>query len=182
MPGLPALMLCPYAFQFKGDSYVAELPEAILGQLLTDAGMTLAVAESCTGGLIGHRITDVAGSSSYFLGGVVAYSYSAKERILKVNHDDLYDYGAVSEEVARQMADGVRRLFGVDLAVAVTGIAGPGGGLPGKPVGLVYIALSARNHLRCEKFIWSGDREANKASSADAALKMLLDYLSDILQ
>ena len=157
---------------------MAELPEVILGQLLTDAGMTLAVAESCTGGLIGHRITDVAGSSSYFLGGVVAYSYGAKERILKVNHDDLYDYGAVSEEVARQMADGVRRLFGVDLAVAVTGIAGPGGGLPGKPVGLVYIALSARNHLQCEKFVWDGDRVANKASSADAALRMLIDYLS----
>jgi len=158
---------------------MAELPEAILGQLLTDAGLTLAVAESCTGGLIEHRITNMTGSSGYFLGGVVAYSYDAKECILRVNHDDLYDYGAVSEEVARQMADGVRRLFGVDLAVAVTGIAGPGGGLPGKPVGLVYIALSARNHLHCEKFVWDGDREANKASSADAALKMLVDYLSE---
>ena len=157
---------------------MAELPENILGQLLTDAGLTLAVAESCTGGLIGHRITNVAGSSHYFLGGVVAYSYDAKERILGVDHDDLYDYGAVSEEVARGMARGVRRLFGADLSVAVTGIAGPGGGLPGKPVGLVYIAVSARNDLRCERFVWGNDREENKALSADMALKMLVEHLS----
>jgi PncC family amidohydrolase len=157
---------------------VAELPEVVLGQLLTDAGLTLAVAESCTGGLIGHRITNVAGSSHYFVGGVVAYSYDAKERVLGVNHDELYDYGAVSEAVARDMARGVRRLFGTDLSVAVTGIAGPGGGLPDKPVGLVYIALSTRTDTRCERFIWDGDREANKALSADAALKMLAAYLS----
>ena len=157
---------------------MAELPEVVLGHLLSDAGLTLSVAESCTGGLIGHRITNVAGSSRYFLGGVVAYSYDAKERVLGVNHDELYDHGAVSEVVAREMARGVRRLLGTDLSVAVTGIAGPGGGLPGKPVGLVYIALSSRSEERCERFVWDGNRETNKALSADAALKMLVEYLS----
>jgi PncC family amidohydrolase len=148
-----------------------------LGQLLTHHKLTLAVAESCTGGLIGHRLTNVPGSSAYFLGGVVAYSYDAKERLLGVLHNTLYDHGAVSEPVAREMARGVRRVVGADIGLSVTGIAGPGGGLPGKPVGLTWVALSVRDVERAEKFIWQGDRESNKAQSAEAALQLLKVYL-----
>ena len=151
--------------------------EERVGKLLVERGLTLALAESCTGGLIGHRITNVPGSSEYFMGGVVAYSYEAKERVLDVRHDTLYDYGAVSEETALEMARGARRLLMTDVALAVTGIAGPGGGIPGKPVGLVYVALSARDWERCERYVWPHDRAGNKAASADAALTLLLAYL-----
>jgi PncC family amidohydrolase len=151
--------------------------EERVGQLLVEQGLTLALAESCTGGLIGHRITNVPGSSEYFMGGVVAYAYDAKERLLGVRHDTLYDYGTVSEETALEMARGARRLLMTDLALAVTGIAGPGGGMPGKPVGLVYIALSARDFERCERYVWPHDRAGNKAASAQAALSLLLEYL-----
>ena len=147
------------------------------GQLLAKQGLTLALAESCTGGLVGHRITNVPGSSEYFIGGVVAYAYEAKERVLGVRHDTLYDHGAVSEETALEMARGARRLLMTDIALSVTGIAGPGGGLPGKPVGLVYIALSARDFDRCERYLWPHNREGNKVASADAALTLLLEYL-----
>jgi PncC family amidohydrolase len=153
--------------------------EKTVGEFLRSRGLTLSVAESCTGGLLGHQLTNIPGSSDYFVGGVVAYSYEAKERILDVRHDTLFDYGAVSEHTAREMARGVRRLFGTDLALSVTGIAGPGGGMPDKPVGLVYIALSARDRDICHRFLWEGDREENKAYSAQAALEMLLAYLRD---
>jgi nicotinamide-nucleotide amidase len=142
--------------------------------------LTLGCAESCTGGLIGHRLTNVSGSSAYFLGGVVAYAYDVKERILGVNHNTLYDHGAVSEPTAREMARGARRVLGVDLAVSVTGIAGPGGGLPGKPVGLTWIGLSAREYEDARSFVWDGDREANKAQSAEAALAMVVEYLKGL--
>jgi PncC family amidohydrolase len=148
-------------------------------KLLRSQGLSLSVAESCTGGLLEHRLTNTPGSSDYFIGGVVAYSYSAKERILNVSHNTLYDHGAVSEQTALEMARGARRLFGTDLAISVTGIAGPGGGTPDKPVGLVYIALSARNQEMCQQFVWEGDRERNKAYSAQAALEMLLAYLRE---
>lgn len=151
--------------------------EHVAGKLLRAQNLTLSVAESCTGGLLGHRLTDVPGSSDYFLGGVVAYSYDAKERVLHVRHNTLYDYGAVSEQVAQQMARGVRRLFLTDVALSVTGIAGPGGGMPDKPVGLVYVALSARDREVCHRFVWDSNREGNKAHSAEAALEMLVDYL-----
>jgi PncC family amidohydrolase len=156
---------------------VEEPLEITVGRLLAEAGLTLGTAESCTGGLIAHRITNVAGSSSYFLGGIVAYAYDVKERVLGVSHATLYDHGAVSEQTAQAMASGARRLLGTDLAVAVTGIAGPGGGMPNKPVGLVYLALSARDELRCERHVWSGDRESNKWQSSEAALRMVADYL-----
>jgi PncC family amidohydrolase len=148
-------------------------------KLMRSQGLTLSVAESCTGGLLEHRLTNMPGSSDYFIGGVVAYSYDAKERILNVSHNTLYDHGAVSEQTALEMARGARRLFGTDLAMSVTGIAGPGGGTPDKPVGLVYIALSARNQEMCQQFVWEGDRERNKAYSAQAALEMLLAYLRE---
>ncbi len=100
------------------------------------------MAESCTGGLVGHRITDVPGSSTYFLGGVIAYAYEAKERLLDVRHATLYEHGAVSEQTALEMARGARRVLGADIGIAVTGIAGPGGGLPDKPVGTTWVAVS----------------------------------------
>jgi len=147
------------------------------GELLKEMGLTLSLAESCTGGLIAHRLTNISGSSNYFLGGVVAYSNEAKEKILGVPHETLLRYGAVSEESAQAMAEGACRLFASDLALAVTGIAGPTGGTPEKPVGLVYIALAAEEEVRCERYIWKGDRLQNKAQSAEAALEMLIAYL-----
>src|SRR6266567_3351199 len=127
--------------------------EARVGQVLLQRNLTLAVAESCTGGLIGHRLTNVPGSSSYFLGGIISYSYDAKERLLGVSHASLYDFGAVSEQTAREMARGARRALGADVAVSVTGIAGPGGALPGKPVGLTWIALSARDADEAHQYL-----------------------------
>jgi nicotinamide-nucleotide amidase len=118
---------------------MAESIEVAVGKMLADKKLTLALAESCTGGLVGHRLTDVPGSSDYFLGGIVAYSYEAKEKLLGVHHDTLYDHGAVSPETAIEMARGARRVLGADIGLSVTGIAGPGGGLPDKTVGLVYI-------------------------------------------
>jgi PncC family amidohydrolase len=151
--------------------------EQIVGRMLAERKLTLAVAESCTGGLLGHRITNVAGSSEYFEGGVIAYSYDAKERLLSVHHDTLYEHGAVSPETALEMARGARKALGADIGVSITGIAGPGGGLPGKPIGLTFIGLSARNVERVERFIWESDREGNKVLSADAALEMLKEFL-----
>ena len=152
--------------------------EEIVGRLLAERKLTLAVAESCTGGLLGHRLTNVAGSSAYFEGGVIAYSYDAKERLLGVHHDTLYEHGAVSAEAVIEMARGVRKALGTDIGIGITGIAGPGGGMPGKPVGLVFIALSARNGERVEHFVWDGDREGNKLRSTDAALRMLQEFLN----
>ena len=151
--------------------------EVIVGQMLAERKLKLATAESCTGGLVGHRLTNVPGSSGYFEGGIIAYSYEAKERLLGVHHDTLYEHGAVSAETALEMARGARKALGTDIGVAVTGIAGPGGGLPGKPVGLVYIALSARTGERVEHFVWDSDREGNKAYSAEAALAMVKEFL-----
>lgn len=151
--------------------------EVVVGQLLAERKMKLATAESCTGGLVGHRLTNVPGSSAYYEGGIVAYSYEAKERLLGVHHDTLYEHGAVSAETALEMARGARKALGTDIGIAVTGIAGPGGGLPGKPVGLVYIALSARAGERVEHFVWQSDREGNKLQSAEAMLAMLKEFL-----
>jgi len=151
--------------------------ESEIGQLLTEHTLTLAAAESCTGGLVGHRLTNVPGSSAYFLGGIIAYADDAKERLLGVHPNTLSEHGAVSEATVREMARGVRRAFGADLGVAVTGIAGPGGGMPGKPVGLVWIALSARDAELARSFVWDGDRLSNKERSAQAALELVREYL-----
>ena len=154
--------------------------EILVGQLLTQHKLTLAVAESCTGGLVGHRLTNVPGSSTYFLGGVVAYAYDAKEDLLGVSHNTLYDHGAVSEETAREMARGVRRALGADIGISVTGIAGPGGGMPDKPVGLAWVALSTREGEHAKRFVWDGDRITNKEKSAEAALEMVREYLEGL--
>jgi PncC family amidohydrolase len=153
--------------------------EEIVGQLLTNRGQTLVTAESCTGGLLAHRITNVPGSSTYFLGGFVAYAYEAKEALLGVRHETLVEYGAVSEETAREMAYGARQRLGADVGVSITGIAGPSGGTPEKPVGLVYIALSAAGSDLCRRYVWHGDRLQNKAQSAEAALQLVLAYLQE---
>ncbi|MDW8099145.1 MAG: CinA family protein [Anaerolineae bacterium] len=148
-----------------------------VGERLRAQGKRLAFAESCTGGLVGHLITNVPGSSDYFCGSAVTYSYEAKERVLGVQHETLIRYGAVSAETAREMAQNARRLFGVDVAVSITGIAGPGGGTLDKPVGLVHIHLSAPDADWGERYVWPYDREGNKLASAKAALQLLLRYL-----
>ncbi|MGB9775721.1 MAG: nicotinamide-nucleotide amidohydrolase family protein [Anaerolineae bacterium] len=154
------------------------LPEAVIGHLLRERGLTLGAAESCTGGLLSHRITNVPGSSDYYLGSVTAYANTVKERLLGVPREILETRGAVSRETALAMARGARRLLGADLALAATGIAGPGGGTPQKPVGLTYLALSAPDGEWVEEHRWTGDRSANKAASASAALALLRWYLA----
>lgn len=151
--------------------------EIQVGHLLHEQGLKLVLAESCTGGLLGSRITDVPGSSEYFLGGVVAYAYEVKADLLGVRWNTLNTNGAVSRETVLEMARGVRNLLKADIAISVSGIAGPGGGTPEKPVGTTWIGLVANDEERAEKFQFSGGREENKISSVDAALKMLLDYL-----
>ena len=149
-----------------------------VGEKLARRKLMCATAESCTGGLIGHIITENAGSSAYFAGAAVVYSYAAKERLLGVDHEQLVREGAVSAAVAQQMAQGAVTLFGADVAVSVTGIAGPGGGLPGKPTGTVYLHLSAADgYERGAHHVWEADRSGNKLLSAQVALRMLLDYL-----
>lgn len=157
-------------------SDIRRLTEQI-GERLRARGLRLACAESCTGGLVGHLLTNVPGSSDYFWGSAVTYANVAKERVLGVNPATLARHGAVSAEVAAEMAQGARRLFAVDMAVSITGIAGPGGGSPGKPVGLVYIHLSAPDAEWGERAIWPYDREGNKLASAEAALRLVLRYL-----
>lgn len=150
-----------------------------VGEALAQAGLLAATAESCTGGLVGHLITEIPGSSAWFAGCAGVYSYAAKERLLGVDHDTLITRGAVSAEVARQMAQGALALYGADVAVAITGIAGPGGGTPEKPTGLVHLHLSAADgSQRAERVVWASDRRGNKLLSAQLALQMLLDFAS----
>lgn len=161
--------------------------EVVLGDWLRKRDLKLVAAESCTGGLIGHRITNVPGSSDYYLGSVTAYAYEAKEKLLGVRHDTLARCGAVSEEVALEMARGAREAlagyFPLEqlVGVSVTGIAGPGGAMPGKPVGLVWIGLSAPGLDRAWRFCWQGNRAENKQLSAQQALQLVLDYLQGAL-
>lgn len=154
-------------------------PEAKLGSALNSRGWTLALGESCTGGLIAHRITEIPGSSEYFLGGVVAYSNLIKESLLNVQIETLEAVGAVSEETAREMARGAREVMRAAVGVAVTGIAGPGGATEGKPVGLTFISVSTPDGEWVERHVFEGDRHANKQASAEAALKLLLQVLSE---
>jgi PncC family amidohydrolase len=144
--------------------------------VFTAKQLTIATAESCTGGLLAGRITEVSGSSAYFVGGVVSYSYSAKEALLGVDHDTLLREGAVSEAVARQMARGARTRLQTDVAVSITGVAGPTGGTPDKPVGLTWIGLSDSTGERAERFVWEGDRGENREQSVEAALQMLIEW------
>ena len=147
--------------------------EELVGRQLREGGLTLALAESCTGGLIGHRLTNVAGSSDYFLGGVVCYGNQAKMDLLRVAPEVLAAWGAVSPETAREMARGAQIAFGARLGLAVTGIAGPGGGSSGKPVGTVYIGLATPQTVEVWHYLFHGSREAIKILSAQTALDRL---------
>lgn len=153
--------------------------EILVGERLRHRGLRLAVAESCTGGLIGHRLTNVPGSSTYYMGSVTAYAYEAKVRLLGVRWETLEKYGAVSKETVLEMSRGVRRALAADIGLAVSGIAGPGGGTPDKPVGLTWIGLSAADVEEAWRFIWDGDRVLVKERSAEQALRLLLDYLNE---
>jgi len=148
-----------------------------ISALLRERGIKLATAESCTGGLIASRITDVPGSSEYFLGGVVAYAYEAKVALLNVSWDTLKAFGAVSRETVLEMARGARKTLAADLAISVSGIAGPDGGLPGKPVGTTWFGLASSHGEWAYLHQFKGNRLQNKTSAADTALTILHDYL-----
>jgi nicotinamide-nucleotide amidase len=155
-------------FAFQGEKM-----EEVIGLRLTVTGFTLAVAESCTGGLIASRLTEIPGSSAYLMEGVVAYSNDAKIRTLGVDPALIEKYGAVSAEVADAMAQGVRRHADTDFGLSITGIAGPGGGTAEKPVGLVYIALSDDAHTEHRRLVFPGDRHLIRWRSSQAALDLL---------
>jgi nicotinamide-nucleotide amidase len=161
--------------QLGADCYGrdAETLEGVVGALLLDRGLSLAIAESCTGGLLGHRITNVPGSSAYFEQGVIVYSNRAKEALLGVPESVLRAHGAVSAQCAEAMARGVCAAAGTPCGLAITGIAGPDGGSPGKPVGTVFVGLSVAGETRARRFRFSGDREAVKWQSTQVALDLL---------
>jgi PncC family amidohydrolase len=142
-------------------------------------GYQLAVAESCTGGGLAAAITDLPGVSSFFLGGIVSYSNEVKMALLGVPKTTLATVGAVSEDTARAMATGVRERLGSDIGVGITGIAGPGGDTPTKPVGLVYISVATSDGVVVRRDVWPGDRAAVRAASVRAALELILNNLKD---
>ena len=148
--------------------------ETRLGQILIKNGKTLAIAESCTGGLVSDRITNVSGSSGYFPAGIVAYSNSIKERLLGVSAKSIKRYGAVSKQVALEMARGARLLARADIGAGVTGIAGPEGGTRSKPVGLVYIALVTDKKRIVKEFRFNGSRKDIKLQASQAALDLTI--------
>jgi nicotinamide-nucleotide amidase len=161
----------------KAEKYIYgvenEELEQVIGRMLTEKKLTIAVAESCTGGLITDKITDVPGSSNYFERGVIAYSNQSKTEILKVPKELIEKHGAVSSEVAKAMAAGVRQIADTDIGVSTTGIAGPTGGSPEKPVGLVWIGFSDRNETLAMKFNFGDDRRRVKERAAQAALELV---------
>jgi PncC family amidohydrolase len=161
------------------DTPESELVElaARLGDLATASGRTIATAESCTGGLVGHALTEISGSSTYYVGGAVSYSDQVKSHVLGVPEETIARHGAVSAQVAVAMAEGARRTFDADVAVSVTGIAGPTGGTEAKPVGLTYIAVADASGHDVRRHVWDGDRSANKRASAGAALELLVARL-----
>ncbi len=154
--------------------------EQEVGSLLRKKGLTLGVVESATGGLISHRLTNVPGSSDYYKGSVTAYSNEAKVKVVGVGEETINRQGAVSARVAEEMAEGGRKVLAVDICLADTGIAGPGGATPGKPTGLFYLGLSHQGGTFSRKHHFQGDREQNKKSAAEAALKWLKEYLTGL--
>ena len=159
------------------DTMKSQSLEIKIAELLIEKGQKVVFAESCTGGLIGHRVTNLAGSSEYYLGSITAYAYEAKVHWLNVSWDTLEAHGAVSREVVLEMAQGVRDALKADIGLSVSGIAGPGGGLPEKPVGTTWIGLATAEGTWARHFCWHGDRLQNKLYSSEAVLQMLLDYL-----
>ena len=164
------------------EVHVTDVLEAQVGSLLRERKLKLALAESCTGGLIGNRITDVPGSSEFFWGSIVAYAYEAKVALLGVSWDTLNLQGAVSRETVLEMARGTRSALNTDIGLSVSGIAGPGGGTEEKPVGTTWIGLVAGDGEWAQPYLFSGDRAQNKKSAADAALQLVLDYLKGKLE
>lgn len=159
------------------DEQLLDLARRV-GDACRSAGVRLATAESCTGGLVAHLITDVAGASTYFAGGLVTYANDVKVDLAGVPSDVLEAHGAVSAQVACAMADGARQRLGADVAVAVTGIAGPDGGTAAKPVGLTYVAIADDAGQDVRRFAWTEDRAGNKRASAGAALDLVLARLA----
>ena len=151
--------------------------EEDIGNLLHQKGLTLGVVESATGGLISHLITNVPGSSDYYKGSITSYSNEAKIKLVGVKADTIQKYGAVSHQVAEEMARGGRKVLAVDICIADTGIAGPGGATPNKPVGLFYLGLSDQTGTYSQKHLFHGDREQNKRDAAKTTLLWLKEYL-----
>ena len=151
-----------------------------IGKLLTQKGLTVSTAESCSGGLLGHVLTGVSGSSAYYVGGVIAYSNAVKEAQLGVSHETLLQHGAVSHQTAREMAAGVRERLGAAIGLSTTGIAGPTGGTPEKPVGLVYIGISTEKQTQSFECHFSGGREEVKENTVNQVLKNLLEMLTSM--
>jgi PncC family amidohydrolase len=156
--------------------------EIRVGELLRKRGFRLAAAESCTGGLVGHLITNIAGSSTYYLGSVTAYAYEAKVRLLGVKWETLEAHGAVCDPVVKEMADGVRLALAADIGISISGIAGPGGGTPEKPVGLVHFGLSSSKGVRATHRIFEGNRLEIKQQAAEFILSYLIKYLEGKLE
>ena len=150
----------------------------VLGKKLLQQDKTLAFAESCTGGLASSLVTDIAGSSEYLVGSAVTYTNEAKHKLLEVQETTLTSYGAVSEQTACEMAQGVRKLFGSDFGVGITGNAGPGGS-EGKPVGLVYIAIATGEEVYCKEYLFTSNRIENKLRIALTAISMVIDKLCE---
>ncbi len=150
--------------------------EQEVAQLLLSLKMTIAIAESCTGGLICHRLTNISGSSDYLERGVITYSNRSKIELLGVSGEVIKEHGAVSEACVRAMATGIKRLAGTDLGLAVSGIAGPTGGMPDKPVGTVYMALAWNKDVQCWKYLFEGDRAHIKEQASEQALIQIREY------
>jgi len=161
--------------------FTDEIPAERTGKELRVAGLTISCAESCTGGLLTSMLTDVSGSSSYVMGSVVSYSNDVKARVLHVSEETLAVYGAVSEETAREMAQGVRKLIHADIGVGITGIAGPDGGSTEKPVGLVYIAVTDQTHTVVQKNNFHGTRFENKQAAVHKAFAMICDIIRGVI-
>ena len=153
------------------------LLEEQVGKLLLDSHLTIACAESCTGGLLTSRLTDVAGSSAYVMGSIVSYTNEVKMSHLGVNSETLKQFGAVSEQTAREMSGGARGRIGADIGIGITGIAGPGGGSVEKPVGLVYISVAGPKGVIVTKNLFKGSRTEIKKQTTDKALTMLIEYI-----
>lgn len=151
---------------------------ARLGELCLALGLRVATVESCTGGLVGHAITEIPGSSAYYVGGFVTYSDALKAGSVGVSQDVLAAHGAVSAQAAMAMATGGRERTGADYAVSVTGVAGPDGGSPAKPVGLTYVAVADAVGVAVNRHVWTGDRSENKRHSAAAALGLLIERIA----
>lgn len=157
--------------------YVDTKLEVMIGEKLREQGLSLTVAESCTGGLIGHRLTNVPGASTYYMGSITAYAYRAKVGLLKVKWETLETHGAVSDETVEEMALGVRQAMDADIGLSVSGIAGPTGGTADKPLGLVYVGLSSTQGIWTAHEVFNGSRLEVKEQASDFALQYLKDYL-----